>query len=117
MSTGGHSRGLLKQSGLTAPLKGSLTVDFQGENSNMLPAGVGIQNLWLSDKWIKRIHHMFPYKHNLKEAGDKNKHVNASSTRLMLRIPVITECLHACIIQGSSSYPGDHHPDQICVYV
>lgn len=53
----------------------------------------------------------------LKQSGEKSKHDNASSTRLMLRIPAITECFHAHIIQDTSSYPGDRHPDQICVYL
>ncbi len=48
--------------------------------------------------------------------GEKSKHDNASSTRLMLRIPAITECFHAHIIQDTTSYPGDRHPDQICIY-
>lgn len=52
----------------------------------------------------------------LKEDGEKSKHDNASSTKLMLCIPVITECFHAHMIKDTGSYPGDHHPDLICVY-
>ena len=32
----------------------------------------------------------------------------------MLRVPVITECFHAHVIQDTSSRPGDHHPD-LCI--
>lgn len=57
--------------GLTASLNGTLTVGFQGGESIILPAGVGIQNMLLSDKWIKRIFSVFPWKRILNKAGNK----------------------------------------------
>lgn len=95
-----------------------LTQDTQDSDSGALSYQLfwGFKTCDSQDKWIKRISAIFPWKQNLNKAGGKSKHDNASSTRLMSRTPVITECFHAHIIQDKSSCPGDRHPDQICVY-
>ncbi len=57
------------------------------------------------------------WKQNFNKAEKKSKHDNASSTRLILRIPVMAECFLAHINQDSSSCPGERYPGQICAYL
>lgn len=112
--TGAHSKGLLEQSGVNCHTDSR--VSGEGEHYSLSWCG-DLKNLWLSNKWTKRIHSLFHGNRTSTKQRKKSKHDNASSTRLMLRIPVITECFFAHIIQDTSSYHGEHHPDQICVYL
>lgn len=78
--------------GLTASLKGTVTVS--------ITLSAGVENLWLSDKWMKRIPTVFPWKQ--KDNGLKSKHENTSSTWLMKHTSLITDLILVRVNRNST---------------